>query len=47
MKQNVTYVSLHPRAKMHAAFALATILSCGFAGIPWIIWAIATRNKVY
>jgi len=44
-KMETVYVKLHPKSRMRAAFFLATILTCGFGAIPWIIWEVVTRNQ--
>jgi hypothetical protein len=30
---------------MRASFFVATILTCGFAGIPWMIWEIFKKKQ--
>lgn len=45
MPKHITHVSLDPRARMHAAFLVITLVSCGLGAIPWIIWAVTTRNQ--
>lgn len=42
--QNVQYVGFHPRAKMHAGFFIASILTLGLAVPIWIVVALVTRN---